>query len=200
MQLVQSLAEIADCILGKEDEKKDDAARAEEGDDDGNEEDSDDQEEVSDDHHSEDNDDEDTSDKDDDDNDDKNDDDNMSGGNNDDNNDDTSDDKDDEEEEDNEDEEEDNDEENFSTNEMNGMTKKSVIHEYRNEMFLEMAILDAKPIAGMVQLSTDAWGVKAFEFQVVFRKPVRQHARRKVIFNDKEGVYRHGLWCAPLEV
>jgi hypothetical protein len=71
---------------------------------------------------------------------------------------------------------------------------------HRNETFLDKAILDAKLIAGMVQLSTNAWGAKAFEFQVVFCKPVRQHARRKVIFNDKEGVYRHGLWCAPLEV
>ena len=35
---------------------------------------------------------------------------------------------------------------------------------------------------------------------MVFRKPVKQLARRKVVFNDKKGIYFHGMWCATLNV
>jgi hypothetical protein len=43
-------------------------------------------------------------------------------------------------------------------------------------------------------------GRTAFEFQVVFRKPVKQLARCKVLFKDREGISFHGMWCAPISV
>jgi hypothetical protein len=60
--------------------------------------------------------------------------------------------------------------------------------------------MGCKPISGIVAVEQLADGKTAFEFQVVFRKPVKQLARRKVVFNDKQGVYFNGLWCAPLTV
>jgi hypothetical protein len=87
----------------------------------------------------------------------------------------------------------------FSPNEIHGMTKTKTIYVYRNEVILNATIASKKPIAGIVELKTT--GTKtAFEFQTVFRKPVKQFARRVVSFDDKNGALFHGLWCARINV
>ena len=88
----------------------------------------------------------------------------------------------------------------FSTSEIHGMTKAKAFYIYRNQGQLNECLMGGKPISGIVAVEQLADGKTAFEFQVVFRKPVKQLARRKVVFNDKQGVYFNGLWCAPLTV
>ena len=88
----------------------------------------------------------------------------------------------------------------FSTNETVGMTKKRTIFVYRNEQQMNEAINAYKPLAGIVEVSTTATGKTGFEFRMVFRKPVKQFACRKVEFNDDSGVIFHGMWCASLSV
>ena len=87
----------------------------------------------------------------------------------------------------------------FSTNETLGMSKKKTIYVYRNENQLNEAISRKKPLAGFVEV-TKSNGKTAFEFQTVFRKPVKQLACRKVDFDDSQGVIFHGLWCASITV
>lgn len=115
------------------------------------------------------------------------------------------------EREDEEDEEEDEEEEEqggeeeeekapqFSHSEIHGMTKTKAFYIYRNELQLNESLLLGKPISGIVVLK-ELEGKTAFEFQVIYRKPVKQLARRKAVFNDRSGTNFHGMWCAPLEV
>ena len=103
-----------------------------------------------------------------------------------------------EEEEDNDDEVEEQDA-HFTVNEAMGMTKKRTIYVYRNERQLDEAIKEKKPLAGIVEV-TQVDGKTAFEFQLVFRKPVKQFARRQVEFDDATGLFFHGLWCANVTV
>ena len=108
---------------------------------------------------------------------------------------------------DDEDDEDDDDEEEnvhssdacFSTNEMLGMAKKKTIYVYRNEKQVDEAISAKKPLAGIVEV-TKSNGKTAFEFQIVFRKPVKQFACRRVEFDDADGVLFHGMWCSPMAV
>lgn len=87
----------------------------------------------------------------------------------------------------------------FSANQMHGMTKKKTIYVYRNEQRLNEAIAAKKPIAGIVEVK-EVDGKTAFEFHTVYRKPVKQFARRKVTFDDADGIFNHGLWCAKISV
>ena len=91
------------------------------------------------------------------------------------------------------------DEAHFGTNETIGMTKKRTIYVCRNEKALKEAISDKKPLAGMVQV-VKSNGRTVFEFEVVFREPVKILARRRVTFEDLTGVSHHGLWCAKIHV
>ena len=94
-----------------------------------------------------------------------------------------------------------NDEAYLSTNEAHGMTKGKTIFVYRNEKQLNDAILSKKPIAGTIELNgygTD--GAPKFEFKAVYRKPVKQFARRPITFDDNGGVVFHGLWCAKIQI
>ena len=84
----------------------------------------------------------------------------------------------------------------FTTNEVVGMAKKKTIYAYRNENQLNEAIAAGKPIAGIIEISDE----NQFEFQIVFRKPVKQFARRRLRFLDNDGVMVNGLWCAKIEV
>ena len=89
----------------------------------------------------------------------------------------------------------------FSTPEEVGMTKKKTIYIYRNEKHLNEAIANYKPLAGIVEVKTQSTtGETAFEFQTVFRKPVKQFARRKVHFNDTDGISFNGMWYSRIEV
>ena len=105
-----------------------------------------------------------------------------------------------------EDEEEDehgalNDEAYLSTNEVHGMTKGKTIFVYRNENQLNDALLLKKPIAGIIELNgCGRDGAPKFEFKAVYRKPVKQFARRPVHFKDNDGVMFHGLWCAKIQM
>lgn len=114
----------------------------------------------------------------------------------------------------------------FSPKEIHGMTKKNTIFLYRNPSKFQEAIAPTKwkaqpepkkgkkkddnngdkpvrpkPLPGIVKVSKsdDAQGTQ-FEFQVLYRKPVSQFARRRVTFDDNKGILFHGLWCAPLTV
>lgn len=88
----------------------------------------------------------------------------------------------------------------FSPNEAHGMTKNKTIYVYRNEKHLNECIRAKKPLAGMVEVNVADDGETAFEFYVVFRKPVKQFARRRVVFDDGEGLSFNGLWCAGIQV
>ena len=88
----------------------------------------------------------------------------------------------------------------FTASETHGMTKKKTIYMYRNERHLDEAIADTKPLAGIVEVLTADDGKTAFEFRIVYRKPVKQLARRRVRFDDANGVYFNGMWCAPIVV
>ena len=104
--------------------------------------------------------------------------------------------------EDQSDDEEDKDEQdaNFSANQALGMAKKRTIYVYRNERHLNDAVGAVKPLAGIVEVKKQSSGETAFEFQMVFHKPVKQFARRQVTFDDTKGVHYHGLWCADIKV
>ena len=88
----------------------------------------------------------------------------------------------------------------FSVNQVFGMTKKKVFYIYKNQEKLERAIASKKPLAGIVEVTASEGGAISFEFQVVFRKPVKLFARRRVAFDDGNGLSFHGLWCSPLSV
>ena len=88
----------------------------------------------------------------------------------------------------------------FTSSEIHGMTKTKAFYIYRNHNQLEDDIQGGKPISGIVAINETPNGTQVFEFQVVFRKPVKQLARRRVVFNDTEGVNFHGMWCATLTV
>lgn len=88
----------------------------------------------------------------------------------------------------------------FSVNEAHGMTKTKAFYIYQNENQLNESLSSKKPIAGIVEVNTSAGGGTTFEFQVIFRKPVKLLARRKVVFNDNKGLTFHGMWCAPITV
>ena len=89
----------------------------------------------------------------------------------------------------------------FSALEELGMTKTRTIHVYRNRDSMNEAIDKRKPLAGIVQVTTsEDTGETAFEFQIVYRKPVKQFARRKVTFDDANGVSYHGMWCSEMKV
>jgi hypothetical protein len=88
----------------------------------------------------------------------------------------------------------------FSTTEEHGMTKTKTIYIFRNENHLNESVANRKPLAGVVEVTTLPSGETAFEFQMIFRKPVKLFARRKVLFNDEAGINFHGLWWAEIEV
>jgi hypothetical protein len=88
----------------------------------------------------------------------------------------------------------------FSPSEVHGMTKTKAFFIYRNEKQLIDGLSLHKPLTGIVAVNITEDGRTAFEFQVVFRKPVKQLARRKVLFKDREGISFHGMWCAPISV
>ena len=92
-----------------------------------------------------------------------------------------------------------NDDTQFSTNEALGMTKKKTIYVYRNKNHLQEAFSKKKPIAGYVEVSQSD-GETSFEFQAVYRKPVKQFVRQKITFDDSTGVTFHGLWCARMQM
>jgi hypothetical protein len=93
-----------------------------------------------------------------------------------------------------------NDASHFSEMEEHGMTKTKTIYVYRNEKHLNDAVAASKPLAGFVVVKTTDRGDTNFEFQIVYRKPVKQFARLKVVFNDGDGIAFHGLWWAGIEV
>lgn len=78
-----------------------------------------------------------------------------------------------------------------------GMWKKSTIYIYRNERELNAAAATGRPIAGILQENATGG---TFDFVVVFRKPVKQFARRNVVFGDAEGLSFHGMWYAPIQI
>ena len=89
----------------------------------------------------------------------------------------------------------------FSTLEELGMTKTRTIHVYRNKVSMNHAIYMRKPLAGIVQVTTsEETGETFFEFQIVYRKPVKQFARRKVTFDDANGISFFGMWCSEIQV
>lgn len=89
----------------------------------------------------------------------------------------------------------------FSTLEELGMKKTRTIHVYRNHSSVNFAINMRKPMAGIVQLTrSEETGETAFEFQIVYRKPVKLFARRKVTFDDANGISFFGMWCSEIHV
>ena len=90
---------------------------------------------------------------------------------------------------------------NFSSPEEQGMAKTRTLHLYRSKEVMKQAINERKPLAGMVVVATDhESGETAFEFQMVYRKPVKQFARTKVTFDDGNGLNFHGMWCSQIQV
>lgn len=85
----------------------------------------------------------------------------------------------------------------FSANEAFGMQKNKTIYVYRNEKQLNDSVSAKKPLAGTVELMDDG---QSFEFYTVHRKPVKQFVRRRVTFDDTNGLFYHGMWCAEVEV
>jgi hypothetical protein len=83
----------------------------------------------------------------------------------------------------------------FSRAEEEGMSKQSTIYVYRNETLLNHAIESMKPISGVLQYED-----KNLIFYTVFRIPVKQFARRKVVFDDTMGRQYFGMWYAGMNV
>lgn len=97
----------------------------------------------------------------------------------------------------------------FGPNEIHGMTKKKTIYVYRNPDKVKEAIdptkwkpeqkkgkdknsgnqaVRPKPLAGIVHVFESKKETE-FEFQVVYRKPVSQFARRRVAFDSSKGFF-----------
>jgi hypothetical protein len=83
----------------------------------------------------------------------------------------------------------------FCRAEEDGMSKQSTIYVYRNETLLNHAIDSMKPIAGVLQYEE-----KNLVFYTVFRIPIKQFARRKVVFDDTMGRKYFGMWYAGMNV
>ena len=83
----------------------------------------------------------------------------------------------------------------FTETEAQGMCKTKTIHVYRNEEKVKAAIENKKPLAGIVTYEQGR-----FEFQVVYRKPVKRFGVRTVQFNDNSGVTFHGMWAAEIAI
>jgi hypothetical protein len=66
------------------------------------------------------------------------------------------------------------------------MFKAKQIYIYRSESLLNECIALRKPIAGLLQTveKTDGSNEKAFEFLMVFRKPIKQFAHHVLQFDD----------------
>lgn len=78
----------------------------------------------------------------------------------------------------------------FSTNEVHGMTKTKTIYVYRNENQLKDCISNKRPLAGIVEVNNNLeTGEAVFQFNAVYRKPVKQFARVKVKFDDSQGLF-----------
>jgi hypothetical protein len=82
----------------------------------------------------------------------------------------------------------------FSKAEEEGMSKGSTIYVYRNQQMLEFAIDSMKPIAGILQNEANQ-----LVFYSVFRVPVKQFARLKLVFDDTDGVHFFGLWYSKIK-
>ena len=87
----------------------------------------------------------------------------------------------------------------FSASEIRGMTKKKIFYVYRNEHQLNHAIAVKKPLSGIVEVSR-VNGKTAFEFKLIYRKPVKSFAQKHVSFDDDNGMYFHGMWCSEVTV
>jgi hypothetical protein len=74
----------------------------------------------------------------------------------------------------------------FSPSEVHGMTKTKAFFIWQNEKQLIEGLSSHKPLTGIVAVNITEDGKTAFEFQVVFRKPLKQLARRKVLFKDRK--------------
>jgi hypothetical protein len=83
----------------------------------------------------------------------------------------------------------------FTETEVQGMSKTKTIHVYRKEEKVKAAIETKKPLAGIVTYEQGR-----FEFQIVYRKPVKRFGVRTVQFNDNSGVTFHGMWAAEIAI
>jgi len=83
----------------------------------------------------------------------------------------------------------------FTESEIHGMTKNKTFHVYGNRNKVNEAILSVKPLAGVIVVENGQ-----FEFQIIHRKPVKLFVRRKVRFDDNNGIMFHGMWCASLSI
>jgi hypothetical protein len=77
-----------------------------------------------------------------------------------------------------------------------GMAKTRTIYVYRTEAQVEEAMATGTPIAGTIEIAEDPSGEKAFEFKMIFRMPGKTFGKRRVTFDDANGVNFHGMWCA----
>ena len=85
----------------------------------------------------------------------------------------------------------------FTSNETQGMTKRKTIYVYRKEDKLKKAVKANMPLSGIVHVSQSP---TRFELQLVYRHPVNMFGRKRVQFQDDEGIWFHGMWCAKLVV
>ena len=63
---------------------------------------------------------------------------------------------------------------------------------FRRTVYLSLCVINEKSKLK----NRNFW--KAFQFYAVFRKPVKLFGRRKVSFDDENGVAFHGMWHAEL--
>ncbi len=79
------------------------------------------------------------------------------------------------------------------------MKKKRTVFVFRNPGKLLEVIVDAKPIPGIIVIEDTTVG-PVYSFYAVCRTPGRSFGWRKVDFNDDEGVFFFGYFCAPIQV
>ena len=62
---------------------------------------------------------------------------------------------------------------------------------------MKKAVKANMPLSGIVHVSQSP---TRFELQLVCRHPVNMFGRKRVQFQDDEGIWFHGMWCAKLVV
>ena len=86
-----------------------------------------------------------------------------------------------------------------SESEALGMKKNRVIYRYRTENHFLEAMRATKPIAGFVEDIPGPDGTVEPAFKVVYWASKSTFVAQQVMFLDRNGSYRHSLWCSKIK-
>ena len=91
-----------------------------------------------------------------------------------------------------------------SASEKAGMLKKKVTHRFRTERHLTEATAEGRPIAGFIEHLSAVDSQKKSQTRSVFKAVFwgKQNAffTQEILFNDRKGISKNGIWSAPIAI